>query len=291
MQLKSWARKTLMGLAVQSDLKWRTPPVFEVLPAIGDSCVYYLCPSGTEPSGGVRVIYRHVDTLNSMGIRAAVLHDQDGFRCGWFENKTRIQDLASLRFHANDIIVVPECYGHGMQFLPNDARKIIFNQNAHHTFDQIPLERTLANPLLSGIENVLSIMTVSEDNAELLQYAFPNIPVKLVRNVVDEAVFYPDEEVVRRQVIAYVPTRRSHELEQFLHVMGSAGVASRLGWEFTPITGMSELEVSARLRKTKIFVSLSEHEGFGLPAAEAMASGCYVVGYAGGGGREFFDPA
>tara|TARA_B100000674_G_C37618455_1_gene813139 strand:+ start:192 stop:539 length:348 start_codon:yes stop_codon:yes gene_type:complete len=29
-------------------------------------------------------------------------------------------------------------------------------------------------------------------------------------------------------------------------------------------------------------------EGFGLPIAEAMAAGCWVVGYSGGGGQELF---
>jgi glycosyltransferase involved in cell wall biosynthesis len=40
-----------------------------------------------------------------------------------------------------------------------------------------------------------------------------------------------------------------------------------------------------------VFLSLSDRDGFGLPPAEAMACGCYVVGYSGGGGREFFDPS
>jgi glycosyltransferase involved in cell wall biosynthesis len=38
-------------------------------------------------------------------------------------------------------------------------------------------------------------------------------------------------------------------------------------------------------------LSFSEQEGFGLPPAEAMACGCYVVGFTGLAGREFFDPA
>ncbi|OIH83329.1 hypothetical protein BLJ79_14605 [Arthrobacter sp. UCD-GKA] len=45
------------------------------------------------------------------------------------------------------------------------------------------------------------------------------------------------------------------------------------------------------LRRSSIFMSLSDRDGFGLPPAEAMATGCFVVGYAGGGGNEFFDAA
>jgi glycosyltransferase involved in cell wall biosynthesis len=44
------------------------------------------------------------------------------------------------------------------------------------------------------------------------------------------------------------------------------------------------------MRSCPIFLSFSEREGFGLPPAEAMASGCFVVGFTGMGGRDYFDP-
>jgi len=37
----------------------------------------------------------------------------------------------------------------------------------------------------------------------------------------------------------------------------------------------------------QIFISLGYPEGFGLPAAEALACGCIVVGFTGGGGNDF----
>jgi glycosyltransferase involved in cell wall biosynthesis len=42
------------------------------------------------------------------------------------------------------------------------------------------------------------------------------------------------------------------------------------------------------MRQTRIFMAFTSHEGFGLPAAEAMACGNYVIGNHGFGGREFF---
>ena len=69
-----------------------------------------------------------------------------------------------------------------------------------------------------------------------------------------------------------------------------AGRDALAGWEVRPIDGLSHAAVAEELRSSRIFVSLSRREGFGLPAAEAMACGCFVVGYDGFGGREFFDP-
>ena len=52
-----------------------------------------------------------------------------------------------------------------------------------------------------------------------------------------------------------------------------------------------ELDTAEILRSCALFLSFSEHEGFGLPPAEAMACGAFVVGYTGMAGRDFFDPA
>ena len=52
--------------------------------------VYFCLPDYDVPSGGFRVVYRHVDILNEAGIPAAVLHCRAGFRCTWFENQTRV---------------------------------------------------------------------------------------------------------------------------------------------------------------------------------------------------------
>jgi glycosyltransferase involved in cell wall biosynthesis len=62
-------------------------------------------------------------------------------------------------------------------------------------------------------------------------------------------------------------------------------------WEPVEINDLSESATAEALRTSSIFLSFSEQEGFGLPPAEAMASGCYVVGYTGLAGREYFDAA
>jgi glycosyltransferase involved in cell wall biosynthesis len=128
---------------------------------------------------------------------------------------------------------------------------------------------------------------VSEDNERLLRYAFPTVPVHLVRPVVDGATFKPGPQPGRR--IAYVTSRRAQEQEHLLHILRGRGVLD--GWDLAPISGRPETEVAQLMRDSAIFLSFSDREGFGLPPAEAMASGCYVVGYTGMAGREFFDPA
>ena len=52
---------------------------------------------------------------------------------------------------------------------------------------------------------------------------------------------------------------------------------------------MKESEVVDILQKSKIFLSFSELEGWGLPPIEAALTGNKVIGYTGEGGKEYWD--
>lgn len=56
-------------------------------------------------------------------------------------------------------------------------------------------------------------------------------------------------------------------------------------WELVPIVSQSELAM--RFRDSRVFLSLDQMEGFGLPMLEAMACGCAVVGWDSLGCREY----
>jgi hypothetical protein len=272
-------RARMAARARAADLSWRNPPQLKVHPASNGPTVYYLVPHLREPTGGVKVMYRHVDLLNDMGIAAAVLHEPDGFRASWFAHQTRIVSANAIRLCANDILVIPECYAPGFGLLPPEVRKFVFNQAAYHTFDLVD-----GDPY-AQVPNLLGLLTVSQDSADLLRFTFPGLPVWRTRPLVRADIFHRGPQPLRR--LAFLPDRRAAERHQLLQMLRARGV----DWEPAPIKGVPEAEVARIMRESAIFLSFSERDGFGLPPAEAMASGCYVIGYDGGGGREFFDPA
>jgi hypothetical protein len=255
--------------------------------ASGPATVYYLAPDNDRPSGGVRVIYRHVELLNQLGVPARVVHAAEGFRCTWFPHDTPVVAAGRVALKPSDILVVPEWYGPVLDGLPDQPRIVVFNQRAYDTFDLVPYDGSAPGAPYAGIAKLTALLAVSEDNVELLRYAFPAVPVHLTRNVLDPAVFHPASGERPRR-IAFVGHRRAAEREQLLHILRSRGVLA--GWEVTAIAGRSETETAEIMRNTAIFLSFSEREGFGLPPAEAMACGAYVVGHPGLAGREFFDP-
>jgi glycosyltransferase involved in cell wall biosynthesis len=261
-------------------LRRRRPPQIRVGPGTGERTVYYLCPDYPVPSGGIRVIYRHVDALNEAGRPAAVLHHTDGFRCQWFENRTRVVGAPAVELGPADVLVVPEVYGPFLDQLPQGPRRVAFNQNGYLTFQYVQAGRA---PAYEGFE---AAMTVSEDSAELLRFAFPGLRVEVVPNSIDPGLFRPQAEAPGRR-LALMPRKRPGDAELIFRLLGER-LAS---WDVTPIEGASEGETAAMLRAAPVFLALGFHEGFGLPAAEAMASGCFVVGFPGFGGREVFDPS
>jgi hypothetical protein len=267
----------------------RRVPSFRVGDGGSEPSVYYVAPDRDRPSGGVRVIYRHVGLLNQLGVRAFVMHQRPGFSCTWFEHDTPVLAGRDAELGPADVLVVPEWYGTSLHRVPSVPRLVVFNQGAYRTFDCVDYDRTGPRAPYSGLERLVAFLAVSEDNVDYLRYTFPDIPVALTRNVIDPEVFRPDPTRLPSRRIAVVPTRRPAELSQLRHILRARGIMNR--WSIVPIMGRSERETAAVMQDAALFLSLGEREGFGLPPAEAMASGCYVVGFTGLAGREYFDPA
>lgn len=291
--MKTWAADRVVGLirsvSRAREMRGRMPPRLTTSDVVDHPpTVFYLAPDLPQPSGGTRTIYRHVDLLNAAGVPAAVIHEQRGFRCRWFANETRVVAAGQVRLGPDDLLVVPEWYAVGFDRLPAATRKVIFNQGPYHTFDRVRYDRTGPGAPYTTLPNLVGILTVSRDAAQLLRCTFPGIAVHHARAVVDGNRFRPPDRPAGRR-IAYMPRRRAAEREHLFHILRARG--SLTGWELVPIDGRSEAETAELMRSCAIFLSFSEREGFGLPPAEAMASGCYVVGFTGLGGRDYFDPA
>ena len=241
---------------------------------------YFLCPDYDVPSGGIRVIYRFVDILNSAGISAAVVHRSRKFRCTWFENETIVLGAKDVRFQKGDLLVIPEWYRQLIPVIAVGVPHIIFNQNAYEMFSDVPYERGKSAGVMSA--DTIGIVGTSEDNLRYLKLCFPDKRIDAIRLSIDTELFQPK---AKTKVIAYMPRKRLKELNQILHLLEHRN--SLDGWELLPIIGVSETEVARRLGGAAIFLILNAREGLGVPGLEALASGCVVVGFHGGSGEEY----
>jgi hypothetical protein len=248
---------------------------------LASGTVFVLTPDIPSAVGGVKIHYQMVDALNGAGRPAFVVHNKPGFRCTWFENKTRVVAVDSVQLHRDDALVVPEEWVQHIPGMPTEVDKVIFNQNAYTTFlwDQPwPLVRDIYT---SG--KVRRVIVVSGDNLGYIRYAFPGAQTAEIQHLIDPATFYVDAAPKTRS-IAYMPRKRADEAKEVLALLGARGALD--GWEIVPIVNRSEAEAAEILRRASVFLSFSHREGFGLPPAEALACGCVVVGFHGFGGQD-----
>ncbi|WP_449400589.1 glycosyltransferase [Chryseobacterium wanjuense] len=83
-----------------------------------------------------------------------------------------------------------------------------------------------------------------------------------------------------------MPRKLGDDVTQVINILKQRN--SLKNWNLVPIDNKSELEVAEIMKKSTIFLSFNHKEGFGLPPTEAMSCGCYVIGYTGQGGKEYF---
>jgi glycosyltransferase involved in cell wall biosynthesis len=94
------------------------------------------------------------------------------------------------------------------------------------------------------------------------------------------AVFEAADHACDVGTVAVMPRKGAAVLDWLMERLGDT-----IRWSI--IDGRTERQTAELLKAADVFLALSPHEAFGLPALEAMAAGCCVVGYPGDGGYEF----
>lgn len=241
--------------------------------------VVYAVPFSMSPSGGIRLIYRHAEELRREGVDA-VVWSRFPVSYTWFEHDAALVAGETLVLESDDLLVLPEIYVRPDFEPAPGARKIILNQACFYTY------RDWSEPdKYPGWQNPPHVWTVSEVGITLLGKLHPELNLYKIPMWIDTDVYAPKPP--RTISVAWMPRKRTFEsqiIRRMLTLRDPAG-----NWTIEEIGNVSERVVGEILGRTSVFVALGVLEGFGLPAAEALAAGCFVVGYPAGGGEEIFD--
>lgn len=249
-----------------------------------DPVVYFSAFDSNRPAGGLKVLYEHADALLRAGVDTKVVHQKRGFRCEWFANSVPVVSVDEIQMGPKDVLVVPEI---GLDLLIRSgsrARHIVLNQSGHLTF------MTGASAVVGHMLNsdtLLGSVVVSEHSRSYLRTAFPERPVEVVRNMIDPAVYCPTPGRFRH-TLGYSNLRGADDIRQILHILQARGSLS--GWEPFEHVAADQTGYARQLQQTRVLLWTPYQEGFGLPAAEGMACGAYVVGYHGYGGQGYLRP-
>ena len=274
----------------------------------------FFCPSSTIPSGGVKQIYRIVKLLKELGLNVVLVLDNNGeFNKTWLKIDSDIEPLYNpnlflhlrkkttrnniffrtiktrFKFIVNylnlssvvlwclrkdDVLIIPEIWVNDFQGAFPNNNIIILNQNCFYTIKNY-----------AYLENVKCVVAVSDYSYNYLKLIYNSDKVSRISLGINTENFSYQGE--KKKIISYMPRKRPDDIEQLLFLAKLCKAFN--DWEYINISNCSELEVAGILKKSLIFLSTSDSEGFGLPPAEAMSCGCIVVGYDGGGGQEFLN--
>ena len=257
------------------------------MPATADAHIYVVSPDITQPTGGIKVLYRHVDILNANGFSASILHQQTGFRCTWFPNTTKVDCFFNARIRPSDFVVLPEIFGPRMADFARGTAKIIYNQSGSLTFQEYPLDGSGDVTAYTDPE-VIGCFAISDNVIDYLHFAFPALPIHRMRWSIDQSLFSVVGSSKKKRQICFMPRRRPEDALQVFNLLRFRGALE--GFNVVPIDNMTAEQTAQVMGQSLLFFSFGYPEGLPLPPAEAMSRGCIVVGYHGFGGREYFKP-
>jgi glycosyltransferase involved in cell wall biosynthesis len=106
-----------------------------------------------------------------------------------------------------------------------------------------------------------------------------------VHAAVDAQRFNPHQ--AKENLITYMPRKLADHSSRVLFFLRHHLPSH---WRVQAIDGLNEAGVAELLQRSKIFMSFSHFEGFGLPPLEAALCGNQVIGYTGQGAQEYWLP-
>lgn len=243
--------------------------------------ILYLSKHFGYPLGGVRVAYHHVALLIRNGFDARILLVDDSAPAHFPLTVTTERLTPDFPVRATDFYVIPEPWDGFMNRLRQfSVRRYVFCQNHFYAFHGLGNHRGYAE---AGIDTVFCCSEVISD---FLTGTMGLQRAPIIHNAIDHAVFKP---AAKRRQVALMPRKMGIEA-RFLRGVFQRRHPDLADVPWAEIAGMREDAVARVLSESAVFLALGRLEGFGLPPIEAMASGCLVVGFTGGGGRSFATP-
>jgi glycosyltransferase involved in cell wall biosynthesis len=251
--------------------------------------IYYACTLPVR-AGGELVNFQHVAALRKQGVRAFVLLNpasQVGVPSQPY-SVPMVHWGEQVVFSPDDWLVVPEVmppetFAH-LATLP--CRVAIHNQNPYYTFRGfVDVAGMNAYPLAGGLccsqftRDTLLRWGSTTDWQVVRPWVLPHFAQAAEKSA-----------AVRRRQIAYMPRKRPADAAA-LRTMFRGLFPEHAQVPWVEIKDMPRPQVAQTLAGSLIFASLSKDEGLGLPLLEAMAAGCLVCGFDGGGGKEYASEA
>jgi len=271
--------------------------------------IIYLSYYNNTPSGGNKIIYNHSELINKINsnFNSEIIHFKyknnkwknilyrfsknsdladlieiiKDSKYRWFNNKIKIKkDFIFSR--ANDFVIIPEIVADvfGKYFFNKKIKYAIFVQNGYLIPSKNSYKET--NIVYKNSEFILSY---SKEINDCLKLIFPFIKKKILKKSASVKINKFKKKYKKENLITYMPRKLSDHAKILIFFLERHIPKN---WRIKKIDNLNEKETFKYLYKSKIFISLSNLEGLGLPPLEAALAGNKVIGYTGEAGKEYW---
>lgn len=235
-----------------------------------------------RPNGGIKICYQHCELLQALGFDARPLLLGD-FNITWFKSSVEPMRMREVGYEldADDIVVCPEIIPYeGLKF--KNAKKIIFVQNwigatLHRNW--IRKKDIYKNYYDLGYDRIITpgqYVTAFLHNTNKGE-------ASTITNGIDHDKFHFSAELREEKRVLYFPRKNYRDAKRIIKAVKKDSPHAT----FVAVNNISENEIVKEYQRADIFLATGYPEGFSLPPLEAMACGCAVVGFTGGGASEF----
>ena len=258
--------------------------------------IIYICPTGkNKPTGGIKIIYRHVEILSKLlpkEIESKIFHFENfNFKCDWFPHNVNFKKNSTFD-STKEFVIIPEWMAvyHAKILQKANIKYGMFVQNGFYLHTK-PENNFSDEEIKEAYEKAKIIISCSDEITECIKLTFPQSADKIFRiNIsVDNKKFQYTEKIAKNKenIIAYMPRKNRNHANKLLFILKQHLPKN---WQIKVLDNLTESEIIKFFKKSKIFLSFAELEGFGLPPVEAALCGNSVIGYTGESGKEYWDP-
>lgn len=223
--------------------------------------------------GDIPIIFNHCDILNKNGIKAIPIIIDNGapLNLDWFYHDTHAEKLCSNVYYditEDDIIVCPSTMSSAIKLFPR-GRKFMFVQN-YAKYIEGSAEKF-------NYEGIITLKGYCESYIKKLT----TIPVHSVLNGIDLSLFNFKVPQKEKNSVLILYRKNIEIIDKFFENMPEV-IKKNFSFH-VHYKHLHTKELIEEYKRHDIYLTFSYPEGFSLTPLEAMACGCVVGGFTGGG--------
>jgi hypothetical protein len=242
-----------------------------------NSRIYFLVQDTKgNPKAGIKYIYDIALTLRDKGYNSIIIHETNEYKgvSEWLDQKYmdlphQVIEGQNLAISPEDIIVVPEIYGHVMEQLKNfPCGKIVLCQAYDHMLE------TLAPGVNWTQHGFYKCITTSEFQKELISSVMKNVSIDVVEPFISEE--FSKKQKPSKPIIS-IHTREPRDTAKIIKTFYLKYPQYR--WiTFRDMRGIKLSDFSKFLKDSYLAVWVDSESGFGTFPIECMVTGTPVIG-------------